>query len=131
MEFYEFAIHRKLMKQEIQWNKIKWFRIKIREISLFRNQKKLEPNLGENEEQIDFKRKINYLNLVKTQITARGTIESHFWHDCHENLAPIHADWRVLTWFIPRRTFGVQGENSIDSNKISWSIPRRLDLNWV
>ena len=55
---------------ESWWNKesnetrLKWFKIKIREISLFQNQQQFEPNLGENEEQIDFKRKINYLNLI-------------------------------------------------------------------
>ena len=47
-EFHEFDIHRKLMKQGIQ------FRFKIREISLFQNQQKFEPKLGENEEQKDF-----------------------------------------------------------------------------
>ena len=62
------------MKQGIQWNKIKWWRVKIREISLFQNQQKFEPNLGKNEEQNDFKHKINYLNLIKTQITVRWTI---------------------------------------------------------
>ena len=36
----------------------------IREIFLFEDQKKFKLNFGKNEEQIDFKRKINYLNLI-------------------------------------------------------------------
>ena len=45
-------------------NKIKRFRVKIREKSLFHNQQKFEPNLGENEEQFDLNDEINYLNLI-------------------------------------------------------------------
>ena len=57
--------------------RIKWLGVKIREISCFQNQQKFEPNLGENDEQNDFKHKINFLNLIKTQITVRWSIESH------------------------------------------------------
>ena len=68
---------------EIWWNteynktKIKWFEFKIKEISYFQNQKKFEPKLGAIEEQNDFKHKINFLNLIKTQITVRWTIKPH------------------------------------------------------
>ena len=54
IKFYDFTIHWKLMKQGIQWTKIKRFELKISEKSLFQNQQKFEPNLDENEEQIDF-----------------------------------------------------------------------------
>ena len=59
-----------LLSTESWWNKesnetkIKWFEDKISEISLFQNQKKIEPNLGEIKEQNDFKHKINLLNLI-------------------------------------------------------------------
>ena len=59
-----------LLSTESWWNKesnetrIKWFKLKIKEKSLFLNQKKSKPNLGENEEQIDLKDEINYLNLI-------------------------------------------------------------------
>ena len=43
---------------------MKQFKLKIREKSSFQNQKKSKPNLGENEEQIDLKDEINYLNLI-------------------------------------------------------------------
>ena len=72
-----------LPSTESWWNKesnetrIKWFRFKIKEISYFQNQQKFEPKLGEIEEQTDFKHKINFLNLIKTQITVRWSIESH------------------------------------------------------
>ena len=52
--------------------------VKIREISLFQNQKKFKPKLGKNVEQNEFKSKINYLNLIKTHITARWAIDSHY-----------------------------------------------------
>ena len=54
MKFYDFAIHRKLMKQEFYKIKIKQFGLKIREKFLFQNQQKSALNLGENEEQFDF-----------------------------------------------------------------------------
>ena len=41
------------------------------EISYFQNQQKFKPKLGKIEEQNDFKHKINFLNLIKTQITVR------------------------------------------------------------
>ena len=58
------------LSTKIWWNKkanetrIKWFGLKIREKSLFQNQKKSEPKLDENEEQNDLKTKIHYLNLI-------------------------------------------------------------------
>ena len=54
-----------------------WFGVKIKEISYFQNQQKFEPKLGKIEEQNDLKHKINFLNLIKTQITIKWTIESH------------------------------------------------------
>ena len=38
--------------------------VKIREISLFQNQQNFRLNLGENEEQNDFKRKIKLPKLI-------------------------------------------------------------------
>ena len=40
--------------KESNENRIKWFRLKNKEKSLFPNQQKSETNLGENEEQNDF-----------------------------------------------------------------------------
>ena len=48
-EFHEFDIHRKLMKREIQWTKIKWFGIIIRDISYFKTQRFFGLKFGENE----------------------------------------------------------------------------------
>ena len=59
-----------LRSTERCWNKesnetkIKRFGLKIREKFLFQNQGKSAPNLGKNEEQIDFKTEIDYLNLI-------------------------------------------------------------------
>ena len=56
MKFYD------LLSTESGWNKesnetkTKRFGLKIMEKSLFENQQKCEPNLGENEEKIDLKR---------------------------------------------------------------------------
>ena len=49
-EFDEFTIHEKLMKRGIQWTKIKWLGILIREISYFKNQWLFGLKFGENEE---------------------------------------------------------------------------------
>ena len=54
MKFYEIDIHRKLMKKESNETKIKIFRIKIREKSLFQNQQKSAPKFGRNDEKFDF-----------------------------------------------------------------------------
>ena len=54
MKFYDFSIHGKFMKQEIQWNGNQVIRTLDREKSLFQNQQKSKPNLGKNEEQNDF-----------------------------------------------------------------------------
>ena len=54
MKFYDFATHQKLMKEGIRWTRIKWFKLKIREISLFQNQQKFESNLDKNEKQNNF-----------------------------------------------------------------------------
>ena len=59
VKFYKFLIYRKLMKQGI-----KGFELKIIEKSLFQNQQKSEPNLGENEEQNNLNHEINCLNLL-------------------------------------------------------------------
>ena len=48
MEFYDLDIHGKLIK------KIKLFGLKIREKSMFQNQKKSLPKFEQNEEQFDF-----------------------------------------------------------------------------
>ena len=60
MKFYDFAIHGKLINKESNETKIKRFGPKIREKSLFQDQQKSKSNLGENEEQIDLKTKIDY-----------------------------------------------------------------------
>ena len=61
-EFYEFTIHRKLMKSNE--TRIKRFGVKIKEISYFQNQKKFESKLGEIEEHNDLKCKIKNVNLI-------------------------------------------------------------------
>ena len=56
-----------MVKHQIEGSnddEIKIFILKIKEKSLFQNQKKSAPNLGENEEQLDLKDEINYLNLI-------------------------------------------------------------------
>ena len=64
-----------LLSTESWWNKkyseirIKWFGIRIREISFFQNQKNFILKLGKIEEHYELKLKINDLNLIKTQIT--------------------------------------------------------------
>ena len=63
IEFYDFAIHESSWNKKSNETRIKWFRYKIREISLFQNQQKFKPNLDKNEEQNDFLSKIHLLNL--------------------------------------------------------------------
>ena len=58
-------------------------------------------------------------------------IDSHYLPDWREDLASIHLDWRVFAQFLPRRTFGVQGENAIKSRDDSWLIMPQSDWNWV
>ena len=48
------------MNRESNEIKIKWFGLKIREKSLFQNQQKSVPNLGENEEHDDLNDESNY-----------------------------------------------------------------------
>ena len=50
--------------------KIKWFRIIIKEISYFKNQRLFRPKIGENEEHYELIYKIKDLNLIKIQITS-------------------------------------------------------------
>ena len=63
MKFYDFSIH-EWWNKESNETRIKWYRLKIREKSLFQNQQKSEPNLGKNEEQFDLNHEINYLNII-------------------------------------------------------------------
>ena len=46
-------------------------KLKSERYPYFKINKNFDSNLGENEEQIDFKCKINYLNLNLTEITVR------------------------------------------------------------
>ena len=54
MEFYELDIHRKLMKQGIQVKLNQQFGLKIREKSLFEDQKKCGLEFGRKDENSDF-----------------------------------------------------------------------------
>ena len=53
------------------------FKVKIREISLYQNLWKFGLNFDKNEEQNNFKHKINLSKLIKIQITVRWMINSH------------------------------------------------------
>ena len=64
MKFMIFLSTESWGKKKSNETKIKWFGLKIKEKSFFQNQKRSAPNLGKNEEQIDFKTKIDYLNLI-------------------------------------------------------------------
>ena len=64
IKFYDFVSTESGWNKESNETKIKWFGLKIREKFLFQNQQKFAPNLGENEEQIDLKTEIEYLNLI-------------------------------------------------------------------
>ena len=54
IKFYEFTITESWWNKESNEIEIKRFGLKIKKKSLFQNQQKSEPNLGENEEQNNF-----------------------------------------------------------------------------